>query len=231
MPRKPVADEGLPAIMRREAPSARHQRLLARLLLAVVASAAFAFALVPFYDMVCRITGLNGRTNDSFSLGGYFGGNGRGGVDRSRTITVEFTGTVMPGLLWEMHPLTDSLTLHPGELHTVKFLVRNHGILRVEGQAVPGVTPGQASRYFSKVDCFCFTHQPMNPGEEREMPVTFVIRSDLDPEVSQITLSYAFFPVAAARRVALPAPSTATTAAPPSRFSGNRSGFRSGSQS
>jgi cytochrome c oxidase assembly protein subunit 11 len=180
----------------------RHQRVVMRLTMVLLCSALFAFALVPLYDVLCRITGLNGRTSEGFGPGGLFAVSSISGVDRSRIVTVEFTGTVMPGLQWEMHPLVASLSLHPGEPGTVSYLVRNLGLSRVEGQAIPGVTPGQASRYFHKVECFCFSHQPMNPGEVREMPVTFIIRPDLDPEVSQITLSYAFFPVARVRQTA-----------------------------
>lgn len=204
-----------------ELPSPHHRILVARLLLALLASAIFAVALVPFYDVICRATGLNGRTADgNFALGGYAGTGRIGTVSQDRLVTVQFTGTVMPGLQWEMKPLTDSVTLHPGELRTVKFLVRNRGPFRVEGQAVPSVAPGQAGRYFQKVECFCFAHQPMRPGEEREMPVTFTVRSDLDPEVSLITLSYAFFPVAGIRRTAL------TPELPASR-PGSRPGIRS----
>lgn len=203
-----VSEEGgvLARIERQLPPTPDHRRLVGRLLLAVAASAAFAFALVPLYDVLCRVTGLNGRTSENiFQVGGFkAAGSSRAyRVDYGRVVTVEFTGTVMPGLPWEMRPLTPSVTVHPGEVKTIKYLVRNLSHHPVEGQAIPGVTPGQAARYFHKVECFCFAHQSLGPWEEREMAVVFVIRSDLDPEVRELTLAYAFFPVPAARMAAL----------------------------
>ncbi|HET6720869.1 MAG TPA: cytochrome c oxidase assembly protein, partial [Rhodocyclaceae bacterium] len=104
-----------------------HRKLVVRLLLGVAAAFAFGFALVPLYDVLCQVTGLNGKTAGGFAAGGLV--SSRAGpaarVDRSRIVTVEFTGIVMPGLPWDMRPLTTSLDLHPGELQTAIFLVRN----------------------------------------------------------------------------------------------------------
>jgi len=179
-------------------PPRDHRRLIGRLLLAVAASAAFGFALVPLYDTLCRVAGLNGKT---FSRGGLAADNEKPveQVDRSRLVTVEFTGTVMPGLPWEMRPLKNSVDLHPGEMQQVAFLVRNTSERPITGQAVPSVTPGQAAQYFHKIECFCFNQQTLGPGEAREMPLMFIVKPELDVDVRTITLSYAFFEVPAAR--------------------------------
>jgi cytochrome c oxidase assembly protein subunit 11 len=173
-----------------------HERLIGKLLLAVCASAAFGFALVPLYDTLCRVAGLNGKT---FSRGGLAAGDEKPveRVDRARLVTVEFTGTVMPGLPWEMRPLRTSVDLHPGEMQQVAFLVRNTADRPITGQAVPSVTPGQAAQYFHKIECFCFTQQTLGPGEAREMPLMFIVKPELDGDVRTITLSYAFFEVPA----------------------------------
>lgn len=169
-----------------------HNRLIGRLLLGVAASAAFGFALVPLYETLCRVTGLNGKT---FSRGGLAPGEAKPveHVDQARLVTVEFTGTVMPGLPWEMRPLKASVDLHPGEMQQVAFLVRNTADRSITGQAVPSVTPGQAAQYFHKIECFCFTQQTLGPGEAREMPLMFIVKPELDADVRTITLSYAFF--------------------------------------
>jgi len=171
-----------------------HGRLIRRLLLIVAGSAAFGIALVPLYDTLCRVTGLNGKT---FSTGGLAAANAAPveHVDRSRLVTVEFTGTVMPGLPWEMRPLQNSVELHPGEMQQVAFLVRNTADRTVVGQAIPSVTPGQAAQYFHKIECFCFSQQTLAPGESREMPLMFIVKPELDNDVRTITLSYAFFEV------------------------------------
>ncbi len=182
-----------------QGPRPAHARLVLRLLLIVVGSVAFTLALVPLYNVLCRATGLNGRAYEesAFQVGGFnIGTSTRANqVDYSRVVTVEFTTTVMPGLPWEMRPLTRALTVHPGDVQVVKYEVRNLSGRTMSGQAIPGVTPGQAARYFHKIDCFCFAHQSLGPYEERQMVVVFVIRPDLDPEVRELTLAYAFFPL------------------------------------
>jgi cytochrome c oxidase assembly protein subunit 11 len=178
------------------------RRLVFRLLAVVAAAFAFGWAMVPFYDVLCRVTGLNGKTS-SFQAGGLAtAAPAPSAIDRTRTVTVEFTGTVMPGLPWEMRPLTASLDLHPGELQQVKYLVRNTSDKPIVGQAIPSVSPGQAAQHFQKLDCFCFKQQTLAPFEAREMPLTFIIKPDIDRDVRQITLSYAFYNTEEPRREA-----------------------------
>jgi cytochrome c oxidase assembly protein subunit 11 len=177
--------------------SGRHAPLVRKLLLLLAGSTAFAFAMVPLYNVLCDATGFNGRTRgpDSFTLGGLLPAKAAAPsrIDRSRTVTVEFTGSVMPGLPWEIRPLTTSLETHPGELQQVRYLVRNTADRPVTGQAVPSVTPGQAAQHFEKIECFCFNQQALAPGEAKEMPLVFIVKPDMDRDVRHVTLSYAFF--------------------------------------
>jgi len=107
---------------------------------------------------------------------------------------VQFTSTLMPGLPWEIRPLEPAIELHPGELRTTRFLVRNLSDQTIVGQAVPSVSPTVAARSFQKLDCFCFTQQTLAPGESREMALTFVVDSGISKDISELTLAYAFFP-------------------------------------
>ena len=176
----------------------RSNRTLVLKLLAVVAAAfAFGFALVPLYDVLCAATGFNGKTSQGkLGVGGIAGpAAAPSRIDTTRVVTVEFTGTVMPGLPWEMRPLTASLDLHPGELHQARFLVHNNSDRTIVGQAVPSVSPGQAAQHFEKLDCFCFSQQTLAPGETRELPLTFIVKPEIDESIRTVTLSYAFFNV------------------------------------
>ena len=183
-----------------------HQTLVLRLLLIVGIAFAFGFALVPLYDVFCQATGFNGKTTDGrFTAGGLqnSAGNATLAVDRSRLVTVEFTSTVMPGLPWEVRPLTTSLDLHPGEFQTARFLVSNHSGETMTAHAVPSVTPGQAAQHFEKVDCFCFTQQTLLPGEAREMAVSFIVKPALAHDVRTVSLAYAFFKATPANTAAI----------------------------
>lgn len=179
-----------------------HHRLIGRLLLLVAVAFAFAFALVPLYNVLCEATGFNGKTPGQGKISKGFGIGGlktdaapAAAVDLGRRIRVEFTGTVMPGLPWDMRPLTLSLEVHPGELQQVSYLVRNTSDRTITGQAVPSVSPGQAAQHFEKIECFCFSQQTLRPGEAMELPLAFIVKPAVDRDISQITLSYAFFSV------------------------------------
>ncbi len=173
-----------------------HRQLVFRLLLIVALAFAFGFALVPLYDVFCEATGLNGKTR-----GPELGARGlintatapASRIDTQRLVSVEFTGTVMPGLPWDMKPLTARLDLHPGELHQVLFRVHNRSDKAIIGQAVPSVSPGLAAQHFEKLECFCFAQQALAPGETRELPVAFIVKQEIDRDIRTITLSYAFF--------------------------------------
>lgn len=187
--------------------AASHKRLIGRLLLMVAGAFIFAYAMVPLYNVLCRVTGLNGKTaspaiiRDGFGVGGLQTAAAPvSNVDVGRTIRVEFTGTVMPGLPWDMRPLTVSLDIHPGELQQVSYLVRNTSDRAITGQAVPSVTPGQAAQHFEKIECFCFSQQTLGPGEAREMPLAFIVKSEVDRSIRHITLSYAFFSIEGQRQ-------------------------------
>ena len=181
-------------------PPPSHAPLIKRLLLLVAGAFLFAFAMVPLYNVLCEVTGLNGKTSGrgGFTPGGL---NAKAvatpysTIDKSRNLRVEFTGTVMPGLPWDMRPLTVALDVHPGEMQQVRYLVRNTSDRTIVGQAIPSITPGQAAQHFEKIECFCFNQQTLGPGEAREMPLTFIVKPEVDRDISQITLSYAFFSI------------------------------------
>ena len=61
------------------------------------------------------------------------------------------------------------------------------------GHAIFNVTPPEASLYFVKTECFCFTEQILHANESREMPVYYFIQPDLPEHIKEITLSYTFF--------------------------------------
>ena len=169
-----------------------NRALALRLLGGVAAAFAFGFLLVPLYDVICEATGLNGKTR------GAAVAMADTRVDTSRTVQVQFISTTMPGMPWEFSAAEPRVTVHPGEIATVSFRVRNMTSSTITGQAIPSVSPGKAASHLQKLDCFCFQKQTLAPGEVRDMPVSFIVDSRLPDDVSALTLSYSFFAVDAA---------------------------------
>ncbi|WP_435626737.1 cytochrome c oxidase assembly protein [Candidatus Ferrigenium straubiae] len=166
-----------------------NRRLTVRLLLLVAAATGFAFALVPFYDLLCRVTGLNGKTGGAVQIAQA------SEADTARWVTVEFTSTVMPGMSWEFRPAQTRMRVHPGEVTRISYLARNPSNQAATGQAVPSVSPGWTAQHFNKIECFCFQRQVLQPGEAKEMPLVFLVSPELPAEVQEISLSYTLFPV------------------------------------
>ena len=129
-----------------------NSKIVKRLAIAAVCMFGFGFALVPLYDVLCDITGLNGKTG-RMELEQALSQT----VDADREVTVEFLATVHSDLPWEFKPMVRKIKVHPGVVTEVNYFARNMTGDVVTGQAVPSVAPGLAAKYFSKTECFCFT--------------------------------------------------------------------------
>ena len=168
-----------------------NRRLMKKLLVVAAIMFGFGFALVPFYEKICEVTGIrNVFQPDAVAANTQ--------IDATRLVSVEFDANTQR-LPWTFRPLQSSVTVHPGEVMQVAYEVRNTLERPVTGQAVPSYGPQQAALYFRKMECFCFQQQTLGPGEVRKMPVVFVIDPKLPPELNTVTLSYTFFEVNGAR--------------------------------
>ncbi|MDW1878072.1 cytochrome c oxidase assembly protein, partial [Vibrio sp. Vb1026] len=151
-----------------------HKKLTIKLVLATFAMFGFGFALVPLYDVMCDALGINGKTSDVAAIQPT-------GMqpDLSRTIRVEFMAHVNPDMPWEFKPKVISMNVHPGEVVQTEYLAFNESGQRLVGQAVPSVSPGNGAAYFNKIECFCFTQQPLDGKQHAQMPLIFYIEHDL----------------------------------------------------
>ncbi|MEA1889552.1 MAG: cytochrome c oxidase assembly protein [Pseudomonadota bacterium] len=166
---------------------ATNTKVIAKLLVTVAAMFGFGFALVPLYDVFCDFTGLNGKTGEQVnSFNSYE-------ADTSREIKVEFLTSLNEYMPWEFKATQDSVIVHPGQPIKIDFLVRNKTDKDMIGQAIPSVAPGLAAKYFQKTECFCFTEQKLKAGEEKVMPVVFIVDPSISEDINEITLSYTFF--------------------------------------
>jgi cytochrome c oxidase assembly protein subunit 11 len=154
----------------------------------------FGYALIPFYKKICEVTGVNNVLKADTVENTQ--------VDAARLVTIEFDSNLSGKLPWTFRPLQASVRIHPGELTTVMYEIRNTADRVVTGQAIPSYGPQLAVHYFRKLECFCFTQQTLQPGETRQMPVVFVIEHGLPDDVNTITLSYSFFEIEGTARKA-----------------------------
>ena len=166
--------------------AAANRVLLKKLGVVVLLMFGFGFALVPFYEKICQVTGIRdlARPDEIRSTQ----------VDTTRSIRLEFDSNLR-NLPWEFHALEVVKQVHPGELGQVMYEVVNRTDRPIVGQAIPSYGPARAGQYFRKLECFCFAQQRLEPGERRQMQVVFVIDPQLPADLNTITLSYTFFEV------------------------------------
>ena len=150
----------------------------------------FAFALIPLYNTFCEITGLNGKTSGQVVANEVLK---KQVVDENRLVTVQFDASVNSKLNWEFRPTELNMQVTPGKLYKTEFYAKNLTDNDITGRATYSVTPGKASLYFNKTECFCFTEQTLKAQEEVIMPVTFIVDTKLAEDVNIMTLSYTFY--------------------------------------
>jgi cytochrome c oxidase assembly protein subunit 11 len=157
-----------------------------RLVLVAVGMFGFGFAMWPLYDVFCDLTGLGGR--------GVKVAESAGDLARSdRQVRIRFDATVNSGLPWRFEAKDKSATVTLGEMSEALYLAMNPADEPIVGRAIYNVTPPEASLYFVKTECFCFTEQLLQAHESREMPVYYFIQPDLPEHIKELTLSYTFY--------------------------------------
>lgn len=164
--------------------AARNRQMMTKLLVISVAMLGFGFAMVPMYRKICEATGITQ---------GRVVGSANTQVDASRSVTVELVASTAGGLPWTFEALEPQVSLHPGQLVTVKYRVVNTLGRAVTAHAVMNAAPSNAGQYIEKQSCFCFTNQTLAAGEERVMPVVFLVSPKAPKDMTTISLSYTFF--------------------------------------
>ena len=146
----------------------------------------FGFALWPLYTVLCEVTGLGGRAIQVSE-------DNSGAVASDRVVSIRFDASVNSSLPWEFKAKEKVREFNLGVPSTAFYVAMNQGSDAVTGQATYNVTPPEASLYFVKTECFCFTEQLLAANESKEMPVYFYIKPDLPEHIKDITLSYTFY--------------------------------------
>ena len=172
------------------AAAARNTRTAMMAALFGLAMLGLAFASVPLYRLFCQVTGFGGTTQRAEAAPGAVAGE----------IGVRFDANINPGLPWKFEPVQETIRIAPGAQTRVAYRSTNMVARPTTGRAVFNVSPASAGKYFSKIECFCFTEQTLAGGQSADMPVLFFVDPKLrdDPDtrhIDEITLSYTFYPV------------------------------------
>ena len=153
----------------------------------VLVMGSLAWASVPLYDWFCRVTGWGGTTDVAETAGDVL----------EQTIKVRFDASKAADMPWEFTPVEREMEIRIGEQGLAFYEAYNPTDRPIAGTASFNVAPFAAGAFFSKIACFCFELQVLQPGERVQMPVSFFVEPDIvdDPEakyVPVITLSYTF---------------------------------------
>ncbi|KIC51467.1 cytochrome c oxidase assembly protein [Tateyamaria sp. ANG-S1] len=157
----------------------------------VVFMGGLAWASVPFYDWFCRVTGFGGTPGISEVANEDI---------LDQTIKVRFDASLERNMPWQFTPEVREMELRIGETGLAFYEAYNPTNKPVAGSASYNVAPYEAGGFFSKIDCFCFEEQVLQPGERVMMPVTFYVDPEIVTDrdakfVHTITLSYTFYQI------------------------------------
>ncbi len=172
-------------------PDPRRNRRLAVIACAMpIAMLGLAYASVPLYRMFCQATGFAGTTQRAEAAP-------KQATDR--LITVRFDANTAESLGWNFHAVQTVMKVKIGEQNMAHYSATNTTGKELTGSAIFNVSPDEAGAYFDKIQCFCFTKQTLKPGETADLPVVFFVDPAIldNPDskaISEITLSYTFFP-------------------------------------
>lgn len=164
----------------------KNRKTARRLVLVAVGMFGFGFALWPLYNVFCQVTGLGGRAIEISE-------NNEGAIASERRIKIRFDASVNSSLPWHFQAKEKTSEINLGVPNKALYLAMNPGKETITGHATYNVSPPEASLYFVKTECFCFTEQTLQANESREMPVYFYIKPDLPEHIKDITLSYTFY--------------------------------------
>ena len=174
----------------------KNARVGALALIGALAMLGMGYAAVPLYELFCRVTGFGGTTqraseSDADVALRIAQSNG------ARDISIRFDGSTARNVPWTFHPERVTKKVQIGERDIAFYIARNNSNVPITGTATFNVEPEQTGAYFNKIQCFCFTEQTLQPGQEMRMPVQFyvdpaILQDENARNVEQITLSYTF---------------------------------------
>ena len=115
-----------------------------------------------------------------------------------KPISINLLTSVHPKLSWNFKPVEPKINVKPGEVITVEYVVENFGNKETTGIATFVYFPNELGDYISKINCFCYDAQTLQPNEKGK----FILVILIDPEVTkdsktknikEATIQFTFF--------------------------------------
>ena len=174
----------------------RNSRTALYALLGALFMLGMGYAAVPLYDLFCRVTGFGGTTQRASESDADIAAQAALSAG-AKTISVRFDASTARDVPWRFEPVQSTDTVQIGQRDMAFYTARNNSDVPITGTATFNVEPEQTGKYFNKIQCFCFTEQTLQPGQEVRMPVLYyidpaILQDENAKNVEQITLSYTF---------------------------------------
>ena len=115
-----------------------------------------------------------------------------------KPITINLLTSVHPNLLWNFKPLESKITVRPGEVTTIEYMVENLGNKETTGIATFAYFPNHFGNYINKINCFCYDAKTLKPKQKDKYTVVFLIdpkvtKDSKTKDVKEITIQFTFF--------------------------------------
>jgi len=166
----------------------KNKKTVISLLVLVFVMFLFALALIPLYDILCEITGINGKSKQDLSSLDY-------AVDKERVITLEFVATVSAKTALDFKADKFEIKVHPGEKITARFTAKNKTNRHITAKANPSISPGITAVHVKNIECFCFSNQDFKPGETKHLEVQLMVDPKISSDYKRITFGLTFFDI------------------------------------
>ena len=113
-------------------------------------------------------------------------------------ISINLLTSVHPNLPWYFKSVKSTISVKPGEVTTIEYIVENLDVKESSGIATFVYFPSKFGDYISKINCFCYDVQTLKSKEKDKFTLVLLI----DPEVTkdsktknikEVTIQFTFF--------------------------------------
>ena len=96
-------------------------------------------------------------------------------------ISINLLTSVHPDLNWNFKSVKSEISIKPGDVTTVEYIVENLGVTDSVGIATFAYYPKTISSYVRKINCFCYDAQTLKAKEKNKFTLVLLV----DPEVTK----------------------------------------------